>query len=80
MNCTSNIVLLHVTYLKLQVLRYVRAIRKGLIKPDEKDKPKEEPRFYALWDDPSTAERQGLAYIPAPKPKLPGMHAIHSQI
>ncbi|KAL8488580.1 hypothetical protein ACS0TY_024748 [Phlomoides rotata] len=54
------------------VLRYVRAIRKGLIKPDDKDKPKEEPRFYALWDDPSTAERQGLAYIPAPKPKLPG--------
>ncbi|XP_075476402.1 ribosome biogenesis protein BOP1 homolog isoform X2 [Primulina tabacum] len=52
------------------VLRYVRAIRKGLIKFD--DKPKEEPRFYALWDDDSTADRQGLAYIPAPKPKLPG--------
>lgn len=52
------------------VLRYVRAIRKGLIKFD--DKPKEEPRFYALWDDSTPAERQGLAYIPAPKPKLPG--------
>ncbi|KAL0327668.1 UNVERIFIED_CONTAM: Ribosome biogenesis protein BOP1 [Sesamum angustifolium] len=53
-----------------RVLRYVRAIRKGLIKFD--DKPKEEPRFYALWDDSTPAERQGLAYIPAPKPKLPG--------
>ncbi|KAL3814513.1 hypothetical protein ACJIZ3_015781 [Penstemon smallii] len=52
------------------VLRYVRAIRKGLIKFD--DKPKEEPKFYALWDDSTSAERQGLAYIPAPKPKLPG--------
>ncbi|KAK6157005.1 hypothetical protein DH2020_011253 [Rehmannia glutinosa] len=59
------------------VLRYVRAIRKGLIKFD--DKPKEESRLYALWDDSSSAERQGLAYIPAPKPKLPGVLAIRSQ-
>lgn len=53
------------------VLKYVRAIRKGLIKFD---KPKEEPRFYMLWgDDSSTAEKAGhLSYIPAPKPKLPG--------
>lgn len=61
-------------FLNLQVLRYVRAIRKGLIKFD--DKPKEEPRFYALWDDDSTADRQGLAYIPAPKPKLPGIFLV----
>ncbi|KAL0357188.1 UNVERIFIED_CONTAM: Ribosome biogenesis protein BOP1 [Sesamum calycinum] len=48
------------------VLRYVRAIRKGLIKFD--DKPKEEPRFYALWDDSTPAERQGhtsLRSVPA---------------
>ncbi|XP_031131507.1 ribosome biogenesis protein BOP1 homolog [Ipomoea triloba] len=54
-----------------KVVKYVRAIRKGLIKFDEK--PKEEPNFYLLWGDDSTAmERQGLSYIPAPKPKLPG--------
>ncbi|EYU26493.1 hypothetical protein MIMGU_mgv1a002340mg [Erythranthe guttata] len=52
------------------VLRLVRAIRKGLIKFDEK--PKEKPRFFDLWDDSTSAERQGLAYIPAPKAKLPG--------
>ncbi|XP_057495260.1 ribosome biogenesis protein BOP1 homolog isoform X2 [Actinidia eriantha] len=55
-----------------KVVEYVRAIRKGLIKFD---KPKEEPRFYHLWgDDSSSKEKtgQGLAYIPAPKPKLPG--------
>ncbi|CAH9081688.1 unnamed protein product [Cuscuta epithymum] len=54
-----------------KVVQYVRAIRKGLIKFN--DKPKEEPRFYNLWgDDSSSVERQGLSYIPAPKPKLPG--------
>uniref|UniRef100_A0A0V0ITY1 Ribosome biogenesis protein BOP1 homolog n=1 Tax=Solanum chacoense TaxID=4108 RepID=A0A0V0ITY1_SOLCH len=54
-----------------KVVQYVRAIRKGLIKFDEK--PKEEPSAYLLWgDDSSAIDRQGLAYIPAPKPKLPG--------
>ena len=60
----------------LQVVQYVRAIRKGLIKFD---KPKEEPRFYLLWgDDSSSAEkaRHGLAYIPAPKTKLPGFYLL----
>ncbi|XAR49360.1 hypothetical protein NMG60_11032540 [Bertholletia excelsa] len=55
-----------------KVVQYVRAIRKGLIKFD---KPKEEPKFYLLWgDDSKSTERtdHGLAYIPAPKPKLPG--------
>ncbi|XP_020247303.1 ribosome biogenesis protein BOP1 homolog isoform X2 [Asparagus officinalis] len=54
------------------VARLVRAIRKGWIKFD---KPKEEPQFYLLWGDDSNAaenKRQGLSYIPAPKPKLPG--------
>ncbi|XP_057951643.1 ribosome biogenesis protein BOP1 homolog [Malania oleifera] len=55
-----------------KVVKYIRAIRKGLIKLD---KPKEEERFYLLWgDDSSSTEksRQGLAYIPAPKATLPG--------
>lgn len=56
-----------------KVVAYVRAIRKGLIKFD---KPKEEPRFYNLWaDDSSSTDKKndrGLAYIPAPKSKLPG--------
>ncbi|XP_042030365.1 ribosome biogenesis protein BOP1 homolog [Salvia splendens] len=53
-----------------KVVKYVRAIRSGQIKLD--DKPKEEPKFYDLWGEASSAGRQGLAYIPAPKPKLPG--------
>ncbi|KAB1200760.1 hypothetical protein CJ030_MR0G006460 [Morella rubra] len=54
-----------------KVVKLVRAIRLGLIKFD---KPKEEQRFYPLWgDDSSSAEKANhLAYIPAPKPKLPG--------
>ncbi|XWS41183.1 hypothetical protein CRYUN_Cryun17cG0058300 [Craigia yunnanensis] len=54
-----------------KVVEYVRAIRKGLIKFE---KPKEDPRFYLLWgDDSSSADRtKHLAYIPPPKPKLPG--------
>ncbi|KAF3452624.1 hypothetical protein FNV43_RR03057 [Rhamnella rubrinervis] len=54
-----------------KVVAYRRAIRKGLIKFD---KPKEEPRAYLLWgDESSSTEKSGhLAYIPAPKPKLPG--------
>lgn len=55
----------------LQVVEYVRAIRKGLIRFD---KPKDEPKFYNLWGDDSTEKTGGLAYIPAPKSKLPGMH------
>ncbi|CAL1399388.1 unnamed protein product [Linum trigynum] len=54
-----------------KVVKYVRAIRKGLIKFE---KPKEEPRFYMLWGDDSGAadKTNHLSYIPAPKPKLPG--------
>ncbi|KAJ9158969.1 hypothetical protein P3X46_024506 [Hevea brasiliensis] len=53
------------------VVKYVRAIRKGLLKFD---KPKEEPRFHLLWGgDSGSAEKAAhLSYIPAPKPKLPG--------
>ncbi|PKA45813.1 Ribosome biogenesis protein BOP1 like [Apostasia shenzhenica] len=55
-----------------KVVQYIRAIRKGWIKFD---KPEEEPRYYLLWGDDSTSaesKRQGLKYIPAPKPKLAG--------
>lgn len=55
-----------------QVVKLVRAIRNGWIKFD---KPKEEPKYYHLWgDETDTADnkRQGLSYIPAPKPNLPG--------
>ncbi|XP_059450018.1 ribosome biogenesis protein BOP1 homolog [Corylus avellana] len=54
-----------------KVVKLVRAIRMGLIKFD---KPKEEQRFYPLWrDDSSSTEKANhLAYIPAPKAKLPG--------
>ena len=56
-----------------QVVKLVRAIRKGWIKLD---KPKEESNLYLLWgDETDTADnkRQGLSYIPAPKPNLPGI-------
>jgi ribosome biogenesis protein ERB1 len=53
-------------------VKLVRAIRKGWI---SLEKPKEKPKYYMLWgDDLQAAERtaNGLAYIAAPKPKLPG--------
>lgn len=56
----------------LQVVKLVRAIRKGWIKLD---KPKAKPEFYLMWgDDLKTSDKtaNGLSYIPAPKPKLPG--------
>ncbi|XP_057757716.1 ribosome biogenesis protein BOP1 homolog [Arachis stenosperma] len=54
-----------------KVVQYVRAIRKGLI---TFDKPKEEDGPYLLWEDDSglTEKSNHLAYIPAPKQKLPG--------
>jgi len=57
----------------LQVVEYVRAIRKGTI---TFDKPKEEDGPYLLWGDDSgsTEKSNHLAYIPAPKQKLPGIN------
>jgi ribosome biogenesis protein ERB1 len=55
-----------------KVVKLVRALRKGWIKLE---KPKEKPRYYLMWgDDLRTNDKtaNGLAYIPAPKPKLPG--------
>lgn len=71
---TSSIIkaTFHGLLLNMQVAKLVRAIREGRIKFD---KPQEEPQFYLLWgDDSSSTEKAGhLAYIPAPKPKLPGI-------
>lgn len=56
----------------MQVVKIVRAIRKGWVSFDKKP---EKPRVYLLWeDDFKTADKtaNGLTYIPAPKPKLPG--------
>ena len=66
-SCTSMI---------LQVVQYVRAIRKGLI---TFDKPKEKDGPYLLWGDDSgsTEKTNHLAYIPAPKQKLPGILVKH---
>lgn len=55
----------------LQVVRIVRAIRKGLYHFEE---PKKEPPVRPLWVDESssTEKSRHLANIPAPKLKLPG--------
>ncbi|XP_045817552.1 ribosome biogenesis protein BOP1 homolog [Trifolium pratense] len=54
-----------------KVVQYVRAIRNGSI---TFDKPKEEDDAYLLWEDDSglTEKANHLAYVPAPKQKLPG--------
>ncbi|XP_017229518.1 ribosome biogenesis protein BOP1 homolog [Daucus carota subsp. sativus] len=52
-----------------KIVKLIRAIRNGYIKFD---KPKEEPKVYNLWGDDQTEKAGGLAYIPAPKPQLPG--------
>ncbi|CAH8382856.1 unnamed protein product [Eruca vesicaria subsp. sativa] len=51
-----------------KVVKYVRAIRKGLIKFEE------EPNVYLLWGDDSASDQKSkhLTYIPPPKLKLPG--------
>lgn len=50
------------------VIKLVRKIRAGLIKFDEPEEPLPKDD---LWKDDSSS-RQGLAYIPPPKTKLPG--------
>lgn len=53
-------------------MQYVRGIRNGTI---TFDKPKKEDDSYLLWEDDSglTEKANHLAYIPAPKQKLPGI-------
>ncbi|GAX73046.1 hypothetical protein CEUSTIGMA_g499.t1 [Chlamydomonas eustigma] len=57
-----------------KIVKLVRAIRNGWLKSKEK-KP-EEPPAYLLWADDNLADTNktanGLSYIPAAKPKLPG--------
>ena len=55
----------------------VRAIRRGWLKPRaEREAEQAAPPVYMLWGEDGTAETArsgaGLAYIPAPKPELPG--------
>eukprot|EP00891_Asterochloris_glomerata_P004761 jgi/Astpho2/4761/fgenesh1_pm.00067_%23_71_t len=57
-----------------KIVKLVRALRKGWI---QRDKPAvdEDPKPYLLWAEDGQATGKtatGLAYVPAPKPKLPG--------
>eukprot|EP01025_Chloroclados_australasicus_P042378 TRINITY_DN4507_c0_g1_i8.p1 TRINITY_DN4507_c0_g1~~TRINITY_DN4507_c0_g1_i8.p1 ORF type:complete len:725 (-),score=120.31 TRINITY_DN4507_c0_g1_i8:319-2268(-) len=59
-----------------QIVKIIRAMRRGWIKP-RKDQEQEEEKFYLMWGDDNLATgsdktASGLTYIPAPKPKLPG--------
>lgn len=55
-----------------RVMKIVRAIRNGWIKP-KKDEKADKPRYYLIWDkeDDQTKPRHNM-HIPAPKMKLPG--------
>mmetsp|Transcript_13468 Transcript_13468/g.48998 ORF Transcript_13468/g.48998 Transcript_13468/m.48998 type:complete len:751 (-) Transcript_13468:191-2443(-) len=59
-----------------KVVKLVRALRKGWIKPKEKESVKDrQPPTYLMWsDDNKVAEKTAvnLPYIAAPKPTLPG--------
>lgn len=72
-----DLLLLWIGFLLFQVVKIVRAIRKGFIKLD---KPKEEQdKIYDLWDDdsrPNDKAARGSSYFPPPKPKLAGIFVI----
>ncbi|XP_048576752.1 ribosome biogenesis protein bop1-B isoform X2 [Nematostella vectensis] len=54
-----------------RVMKIVRAIRNGWIKPKKTEGDK--PRYYMLWDKADDAPKQRhTMHIPAPKMKLPG--------
>lgn len=55
-----------------RIMKIVRAIRNGWIKPKKDDKT-DKPRYYLIWDkeDDETKPRHKM-HIPAPKMKLPG--------
>ena len=65
-----------------KVVKLVRAMRKGWIKPpselerERKEKEEEESKVYMLWSDDnkeaSWKAANGLSYVPATKVKLPG--------
>lgn len=55
-----------------KVVKLVRALRRGWLKLDKEE---EKPKVYLMWDDDlhtTDKTQNGLAYIPAPKPRLPG--------
>ncbi|XP_022788889.1 ribosome biogenesis protein bop1-B-like [Stylophora pistillata] len=55
-----------------RVVKIVRAIRNGWIKP-KKDEKTDKPRYYLIWDkDDDGAKPRHNMHIPAPKMKLPG--------
>lgn len=55
-----------------RVVKIVRAIRNGWIKP-KKDEKTDKPRYYLIWDkDDDRAKPRHNMHIPAPKMKLPG--------
>lgn len=58
-----------------RVVKLIRAIRKGWLKVSTEEEEEQEPKPYMLWADDgqgSARTAAGLAYIPAPKPTLPG--------
>lgn len=68
---------------KLQVGKYVRAIKMGLIKPRLKKIAEEEddtPKFYDLWGQENDDEnkRKHLHHLPAPKLPLPDHHESYN--
>jgi hypothetical protein len=53
-----------------RIIKIVRAIRNGWIKPKKFDQ--EKPKFYLLWDKQDKEPKKHPMHIPAPKLKLPG--------
>ena len=53
-----------------KVMKLIRAIRNGWIKPKE-DKPKK-PSYYDLWGTKEDTQKQNPMHMPAPKLTLPG--------
>ncbi|XP_062500949.1 ribosome biogenesis protein bop1-B-like [Corticium candelabrum] len=53
-----------------RIMKIVRAIRNGWIKPKKTDH--EKPRYYLLWDKQDQESKKHPMHIPAPKMKLPG--------
>lgn len=57
------------------MVKLVRAIRKGWLKVNKEAEDEQEPKPYLLWAEDgqgSARTAAGLAYIPAPRPTLPG--------
>jgi ribosome biogenesis protein ERB1 len=57
------------TNVMAQVMKIVRAIRQGRIVPSKPKASSAEPRFYAIWSDPTPSLHPPP--LPAPKPRLP---------